>query len=121
LVNLWKVPERTFIAYPPCDVTEFATIPMNPTQGRLPHVLSIGQFRPEKDHELQLRAFAEALKNPSTPKEARLVIIGGARHKEDKDLVDKLKQKAEDLNIQDYVDFKVNAPFSELKGLMAVC
>ena len=66
--------KRLIKLYPPCNTTHLQNIPLgnmgNKTSGgtssspsgrsspiRVRAVLSIGQFRPEKDHSLQLRAF----------------------------------------------------------------
>ena len=50
--------------YPPCDTSEFAKIPRQSeklikNEGGLVKVVSVGQFRPEKDHALQIRAMFE--------------------------------------------------------------
>ena len=41
--------------YPPCNTTHLQSIPFGDSASRKRVVLSIGQFRPEKDHNLQLR------------------------------------------------------------------
>jgi hypothetical protein len=43
------------LVYPPCNTTALAALPLG---GRERLVVSVAQFRPEKDHALQLRAFA---------------------------------------------------------------
>jgi glycosyltransferase involved in cell wall biosynthesis len=45
---------RLHIAFPPCPVQHLLNLPMSP---RLPFFISVAQFRPEKDHALQLQAF----------------------------------------------------------------
>ncbi|XP_017657242.1 GDP-Man:Man(3)GlcNAc(2)-PP-Dol alpha-1,2-mannosyltransferase isoform X1 [Nannospalax galili] len=62
ILSLWKVGHCTSIVYPPCDVQTFLDIPLHEkkmTSGQL--LVSIGQFRPEKNHPLQIRAFAKLL------------------------------------------------------------
>ena len=49
--------------YPPCDTSEFAQIPRKSEEllekeGTV-KIVSVGQFRPEKDHALQIRAMFE--------------------------------------------------------------
>lgn len=39
--------------YPPCDVIEFAKLPLE-FSNKQKHIVSVGQFRPEKDHQLQV-------------------------------------------------------------------
>lgn len=45
--------------YPPCDTTELQRLPLD---RKLKHLflVSVNQFRPEKNHRLQLQAFALA-------------------------------------------------------------
>ena len=49
--------------YPPCDTTQFAQLPLSSEElmesdGPI-KIVSVGQFRPEKDHALQIRAMFE--------------------------------------------------------------
>ena len=43
---------ETFIVYPPCDTTEHRQLGVNTPRERT--IVSVGQFRPEKDHMKQL-------------------------------------------------------------------
>lgn len=47
------------LIYPPCDTTDLQTLPLD---RRLKHLflVSVAQFRPEKNHRLQLEAYALA-------------------------------------------------------------
>ena len=53
ICQLWRVNARDsiFVVFPPCDVKSLKALPEGPRE-RV--ALSIGQFRPEKDHELQV-------------------------------------------------------------------
>jgi alpha-1,2-mannosyltransferase len=119
LQSLWQLPagHEVQIVYPPCNSEALACVAFEP---RRPWVVSIGQFRPEKDHPLQLRAFARLLELiPSHcpwKKDVRLVLVGGARHEDDVVRVAWLKELAGELGISDSVDWRVNAPFSGSKG-----
>jgi alpha-1,2-mannosyltransferase len=56
--QLWKAPDRSSVVYPPCDVTEFLTIGLEQAESAArKNIISVGQFRPEKDHPLMLRSF----------------------------------------------------------------
>jgi hypothetical protein len=46
---------------------------------------------------------------------ARLKLIGSCRNAGDSARVDALRQLAQDLQLQDYVDFHVNAPWDEVR------
>ena len=59
--RLWRLAAMTgkiHIVYPPCATSSLVDLPL---EEREKIVLSIGQFRPEKDHSLQLRSFARLL------------------------------------------------------------
>lgn len=109
------------VVFPPCNSEAMAMLPLRPTRRalpslaqRLPWVVSVGQFRPEKDHPLQLRAFAEAVRGlASKPwaSEMKLVLVGGARNAEDQSRVADLKALAATLGIADRVQWRINAPF----------
>jgi len=49
--DIWRCPEISTV-YPPCDVSEFCKIPEETEKQK--HIISVGQFRPEKDHTLQV-------------------------------------------------------------------
>ncbi|KAI0783434.1 mannosyltransferase [Abortiporus biennis] len=109
-------PRSASIVYPPCDTRELVKFPL---EGRERIILSVAQFRPEKDHASQLYSFAELLKlypeyTKSTVDPVRLVLIGGSRNKEDSDRVDSLRVLAKELGIEEHVTFIVNASFAEV-------
>nr|Q08B22.2 RecName: Full=GDP-Man:Man(3)GlcNAc(2)-PP-Dol alpha-1,2-mannosyltransferase; AltName: Full=Asparagine-linked glycosylation protein 11 homolog; AltName: Full=Glycolipid 2-alpha-mannosyltransferase [Xenopus laevis] len=116
ILDLWKCSDRTSIVYPPCDVQTFLEIDINQHKENEEHsVVSIGQFRPEKDHPLQIRAFAALLEKKTAEQRAKLklILIGGCRNDEDELRVSELKKLSSELGIP--VEFKVNVPFEELK------
>ncbi|MEE6472319.1 hypothetical protein FKM82_009575 [Ascaphus truei] len=116
ILVLWKCGDRTSIVYPPCDVQTFLNIELNQEDGREEHsIVSVGQFRPEKDHPLQIQAFNKLLskKTPEQRAKMKLILIGGCRNKEDELRVLELKNISSDLGAP--VEFKVNIPFEELK------
>jgi alpha-1,2-mannosyltransferase len=107
--------ENIDIVYPPVAVSYFNKIPSNP-EGREPIILSIGQFRPEKDHKLQLEAFAKLLDKyqDQVPQKLKLVLLGGVRDEGDRQRVSDLEKLANELGIQDRVEFMKGVPFSQL-------
>ncbi|KAM4860302.1 GDP-Man:Man(3)GlcNAc(2)-PP-Dol alpha-1,2-mannosyltransferase isoform 2-T3 [Thomomys bottae] len=122
ILALWKIGHCTDIVYPPCDVQTFLDIPLHEKQTTPEHLLvSIGQFRPEKNHPLQIRAFAKLLDKkaaePHSP--LKLILIGGCRNKEDEFRVNQLRRLSEDLGVQEDVEFKINIPFEELKNYLS--
>eukprot|EP01060_Flectonema_neradi_P032186 TRINITY_DN5076_c0_g1_i2.p1 TRINITY_DN5076_c0_g1~~TRINITY_DN5076_c0_g1_i2.p1 ORF type:complete len:493 (+),score=78.41 TRINITY_DN5076_c0_g1_i2:62-1480(+) len=119
--DVWKLPtSRVHRVYPPCDCTKLLSLSED-TSSKSDIIISVAQFRPEKDHELQIRSFAKALKevNISTVKRLRLVLVGGVRNDEDREKVESLKKYATELGVADNVDFKVDLPYPELLELLA--
>lgn len=123
ILSLWRSPNRTCVVYPPCDVSAFMDISLEEDGDRKCHsIISIGQFRPEKDHRLQIRAFKKVLDRRRVglgEREAlKLVLIGGCRNQEDEDRVLMLRGLCQELGVADRVEFKLNVPFEELKREM---
>ncbi|GAA5853864.1 hypothetical protein JCM9279_005749 [Rhodotorula babjevae] len=124
---------RVRTVYPPCDTAALTSFPAT-TSSRIPSptspvtILSLAQFRPEKEHATQLRAFAELLSpSPSSPSllpaaldptRLRLVLAGSARHAADHARVTALRALADELGIASQVEFVVNAPYDEVCELM---
>ncbi|CAB1418499.1 unnamed protein product [Pleuronectes platessa] len=139
ILALWRSPSRTTVVYPPCDVRAFLDVPLEDEveegwvelgeelvsgeeEGggrKCQSVVSVAQFRPEKDHRLQIQAFSKLLdrkgEGPGGRESLRLVLIGGCRNQEDEDRVLMLRGFCEELGVSDRVDFKLNVPFEELQ------
>ena len=52
---LWRFCGKIVVVFPPCDTKSFEDLPLSPRENI---IVSVGQFRPEKDHALQLRSFS---------------------------------------------------------------
>ncbi|KAJ2157034.1 asparagine-linked glycosylation protein, partial [Coemansia sp. RSA 552] len=140
IVQLFEKARMTHVVYPPCDSDALAKFPLTPSS-RIPAIVSLAQFRPEKNHVLQIEAFARLLKNhpeyaapadqdplpppaqllakleapgASPPQYPLLVIIGGARNKQDRARAEALRQRAKALGIDSQVLVVVNAPWSQV-------
>jgi alpha-1,2-mannosyltransferase len=108
------------VVFPPVaveDVTEAVEVSAASEKNRGPNLLYIAQFRPEKNHQLILEAFASFIhSNPKlvaypdqTPK---LVLIGSVRGShDDAKRVYKLRLLAHELKIDDNVEFICDAPW----------
>lgn len=96
--------------------------------------MSVGQFRPEKDHALQVRSLA-ALRNLSgrasetantsatidtgsrrSFDDVRLVILGSCRNDDDRRVLERTRALAAELGVEERVEFVVNCSFAELKS-----
>jgi glycosyltransferase involved in cell wall biosynthesis len=82
-------------------------------------VVSVAQFRPEKDHALQIRSFADFVRrDPARFGDVKLVLIGGVRDEGDKERLAALKRLAESEELalpKGSVEFRTNIPLSDLR------
>uniref|UniRef100_UPI003AB01C99 GDP-Man:Man(3)GlcNAc(2)-PP-Dol alpha-1,2-mannosyltransferase-like isoform X2 n=1 Tax=Centroberyx gerrardi TaxID=166262 RepID=UPI003AB01C99 len=141
ILALWRSPGRTCVVYPPCDVRAFLDVPLDEDEeeedgweelgggeeeggggggDRKCHsIVSVGQFRPEKDHRLQIRAFRKLLDRkgagPGGREALRLVLIGGCRNQEDEERVVLLRGLCQELGVAERVSFRLNLPFTEMR------
>jgi alpha-1,2-mannosyltransferase len=108
--------------------------------------VSIGQFRPEKNHKLQIEALdlllsehpelrngTNATSNTTTStrssssslssitsKTIKLKLIGSCRNDADRGRVKELRDMVERLQLQDYVEFCIDPPYKELQQSMTL-
>ncbi|KAH9601758.1 ALG11 mannosyltransferase [Trypanosoma melophagium] len=115
--QMWK-PRVSVLVYPPCAVSQFMKLRKSPEE-RINTIVSVGQFRPEKNHLLQLVAFDKAL--PRLPADARLIMVGGARSMEDQKRADDIVLEAKKRGISNRVEIRVGAPFAEVCELLSTC
>jgi len=120
--RLWRFGAvRPVVVYPPVGVQDFQGEKKGGLQQLGVHrIISIGQFRPEKDHPLQLRAFSLLTKQLARSSvRLELVLLGSCRSEDDERRVDELKRLAADLGISDSVVWVLNCSFEGLKGWLA--
>ncbi|RNF03236.1 putative dolichyl-P-Man:GDP-Man1GlcNAc2-PP-dolichyl alpha-1,3-mannosyltransferase [Trypanosoma rangeli] len=115
--QLWN-PVVPTLVYPPCAVKQFLSL-RKPPEKRGNTIVSVGQFRPEKNHLLQLRAFARAL--PHLPADARLIMVGGARSADDRKRAADVEKEAKSRGISDRVEVRIGVPFAEVGELLSNC
>lgn len=116
--KLWGNPGRIKRVYPPCDTSRLQALPlereMTPRK-----IISVAQFRPEKAQPLQLEAFSIAMKrldvNMPRPK---LQFVGSCRNEADERRLQKLKDQAVELQLEDDVEFHANVMYSDLVTLL---
>lgn len=95
--QLWNT--KAEIVYPPCDTERLNALPLT---GRKQEIVSVAQFRPEKDHSLQLRSLAKLFdKYPQwKTTSVQLVLIGSSRNEGDAKRIDRLRQESVELGIK---------------------
>ncbi|KAI5670465.1 hypothetical protein M9H77_10829 [Catharanthus roseus] len=116
--KLWGIPDRIKRVYPPCDTSGLQMLslkrPLDPQK-----IISVAQFRPEKAHNIQLEAFALALKklDVEMPR-PKLQFVGSCRNEADERRLQKLKDQAVELNVANDVEFHKNVTYSDLVSLL---
>jgi alpha-1,2-mannosyltransferase len=115
--SLWKGAawlKKIQIVFPPCSVTDFQKNDI--IKRRESVILSIGQFRPEKDHALQIESMARLFElHPELKKEAKLVLIGSCRGAADQARLKQLQDLTKKLDLSNSVSFVVNEPYSVIQ------
>lgn len=115
--GLWKGCRQRSILYPPCDLSPFLTLERpEPAESEFV-ILSLSQFRPEKNHRLQLE-IAKLISTHLAP--AKFVFIGGCRNERDHQRVEELKSYASELGISQSTQFLINLPFPSLMMQLSV-
>lgn len=109
---------RPVVVYPPVAVEELereVEVSETSEKKRENVLLYIAQFRPEKNHQLILNAFAEfmATGTPAT-KGAKLVLVGSVRDDGDSKRVYELRLQANELKIKESVEFHLDASWPEI-------
>lgn len=107
------------IVYPPCNTTTFQKLPLSGKRVK-GKIISVAQFRPEKNHRLQLESLKDYFdtycseEGTGNRSLTQLVLIGGCRNAGDEARVNDLKQYAIELGVIKETVFKLNLPFEEL-------
>ena len=116
---------RMHIVFPPCRIPSSlsssegsGTLSSNK---RAPTIVSIGQFRPEKDHTLQIRSLALLFeKYPHHRKNGvKMLLIGSCRNDQDKQRVEELRKLVSTSQLDDAVTFSINPPYQGLQECMS--
>lgn len=119
--SLWRFSSKQHIVFPPCDTNDLSALSLDDRKNNI--IISIGQFRPEKDHELQIRSFSlllQMLKQDGIDNiNPKLILIGSCRSKVDDDRVQYLRDYTKRYNIADNVEFLINQPYSILKSYLS--
>jgi alpha-1,2-mannosyltransferase len=105
------------VVFPPVAVSDLETqIDVSPASesSRLPNLLYIAQFRPEKNHSLILDAFSKLLSSRqwSADKRPRLIFVGSVRDRDDATRVYKLRLHAH--HIKEDVEFVCDASWPQV-------
>ncbi len=123
ITALWKSKDAADLVgkviYPPCPVEEVeqkVDVSVQTEKERKHQVLYIAQFRPEKNHPLILRSFAEYVRAlPEGSASPQLVLIGSVRSNTPDELhIYNLRLQAHELSIDTLTEFITDAPYSTI-------
>ena len=110
-----RKPHSVEVVFPPVAVEELEQAIDLEGPKAIPRenvLLYVAQFRPEKNHDLILRAFARMLQGEI--KGAKLVLLGSVRDDDDSKKVYALRLLAHDLKIGNNVEFACDASWPEV-------
>lgn len=111
--KIWKKTQLTLL-YPPCNNLAFQEIAQNTDRANI--VVSFAQFRPEKNHHLQIRIMSELLSRRNVPSDIELHMIGGVRNEKDEAYFNELQLKINELGLQNHIKLLKNVPFSMVQS-----
>jgi len=119
--KLWFTTSPVHKVFPPCEVTHLTKLEPKRKEAKMKKIISLGQFRPEKDHPLQIKAMYELRQIISDEEwsKVKLVIIGGCRGEEDEKLVRDLRDLCKYLSVEENVELRINVGYSELLDELA--
>lgn len=110
------------LVYPPCDTEELTKFALEP-RAEPRTIVSLAQFRPEKEHPTQLRVL-KALYDLqpqlfSGHGAVKLVMMGSSRNEADEARIEMLRGLAKQLRIDAHVQFVVNADYPTIVSHLA--
>lgn len=121
--------KKPLLVYPPCDTEALQKLPLD-RRLKTVSIVSVAQFRPEKNHEIQLQALAHARTKGASKiqdtvlrdaiQHTKLILVGGCRNASDYERVEMLKAKVIELGLDDSncVEFRVNVSFEQLQTML---
>ncbi|KAL7288405.1 hypothetical protein TKK_0017494 [Trichogramma kaykai] len=116
--SIWNCPKRTHLLYPPCDVAKLIELPLvsDDIKNQEIRIVSVSQFRPEKNHNLMIQVMEKlkSIVDDETWSKIRLILVGSCRNQVDEVNVNKLKNFAKKVDVNDNIEFKVNIPYNDL-------
>ncbi|KAL6545147.1 asparagine-linked glycosylation protein [Orobanche hederae] len=116
--KLWGIPDCIKRVYPPCDTSGLQVLPLERSTQPV-KIISVAQFRPEKAHQLQLEAFAVAIKNLDADLPIpKLQFVGSCRNEADEKRLQHLKDRTNELKLDSDVEFHKNVIYSKLVSLL---
>ncbi|KAG8747127.1 asparagine-linked glycosylation protein [Ceratobasidium sp. 414] len=106
------------IVYPPCDTKAMSAFPL---ENREKIIMSLAQFRPEKDQAKQIHSLAQLFESHPEHRSqgVRLVLLGSSRNAADAERIVTLQNLVAELKLEDSVEFVVNASYDVVLSWLA--
>ncbi|PWN38437.1 UDP-Glycosyltransferase/glycogen phosphorylase [Meira miltonrushii] len=114
--------KKVQVVYPPCDTASLNTFPLQQRQKMT--LVSLAQFRPEKEHATQIRIIKDLIdqrkRSGQDIDQIKLICMGSSRNEGDEKRIEGLKQLVKELEVDKHVSFVVNAPYSTILENLSV-
>ena len=110
MVKIWTKTKLDKV-YPPCSTGIYGECAKNKNRQNL--IVSFAQFRPEKNHQMQIRIVKKLLESGNF-QDLQLHIIGAVRAMDDEILFNQLQLQINNMGLQNNVKLIKNAPFQEV-------
>ncbi|EDV98003.1 GH17189, partial [Drosophila grimshawi] len=117
IVDLLNDPLKIHRVYPPCETKHLTSLEHTGKDDEI-LIVSVGQFRPEKNHPLQLQVLYELrtllARDEALWNRIKLLIVGSCRHEEDYERLRNMQDLAKHLSLENSIEFRVNVTYDEL-------
>ncbi|EGR32597.1 hypothetical protein IMG5_076270 [Ichthyophthirius multifiliis] len=114
--KLWKN-QKTIKLYPPCNIKDLILLQKNQKNIQ---IMSFAQFRPEKNHLLQINIINKVFKRFDDFQKKNIIfkIVGSTRNQNDIQLLQNLKNQIKDFNLVQNVHFIENPQYTQVIQLL---
>ncbi|MCQ2818938.1 MAG: glycosyltransferase [archaeon] len=111
---IWKI-RQTYLLYPPCSTKSFSDACASANAFQKKNIIvSFAQFRPEKNHIIQVNIMQKLLKNGRVPNDLELHMIGGVRNQEDEIFVQRLQMEIDRNGLSSNIKIRKNLDFEDV-------
>ena len=117
IVRTWGEANKKLL-YPPCATKLYAPEKMM-IDRKTNSIVSFAQFRPEKNHKLQIEIFKRVKENYQIPN-LHMYILGSIRGEDDQRLFDELNYIVKSYCLENDITFKKNLKTEEVKEIFSI-
>ena len=106
--KIWSNTQLSLL-YPPCNTASFRGISAYRERENI--IVSFAQFRPEKNHKLQVRIMEELVKRGNVPGDIELHMMGGVRNEADELYFNEIQLLIQEKRLENNIKLLKNVPF----------